>query len=81
MESGLGLVSRSGLKIKFWDKQFNLYSYEFQSLIVYVASFFANIGNYKSFGDTKFIPGLSKVLIGISDTQVTFCLGDVSHLI
>jgi dipeptidyl-peptidase-3 len=34
---------------------------EFQSLIVFVASFFGNMGNYKSFGDTKFIPGLAKV--------------------
>eukprot|EP00058_Branchiostoma_floridae_P003685 XP_002589173.1 hypothetical protein BRAFLDRAFT_124049 [Branchiostoma floridae] len=31
---------------------------EFQALMVYAAGFYSNMGNYKSFGDTKFIPGL-----------------------
>lgn len=29
---------------------------EFQALLVYVAGFYDNGGNYKSFGDAKFIP-------------------------
>ncbi|XP_031572146.1 dipeptidyl peptidase 3-like [Actinia tenebrosa] len=33
---------------------------EFECFLMYVASFYGNIGNYKSFGDTKFIPALSK---------------------
>lgn len=33
----------------------------FQSFMVYVAAFYGNLGNYKSFGDTKFIPAVSKV--------------------
>ncbi|XP_055956733.1 dipeptidyl peptidase 3 isoform X2 [Patella vulgata] len=33
---------------------------EFQSLLIYAAGFYANMGNYKSFGDSKFIPKLSK---------------------
>ena len=32
-----------------------------QSFLMYAAAFYGNIGNYKSFGDTKFIPALSKV--------------------
>ncbi|KAM9301527.1 dipeptidyl peptidase 3 [Gastrophryne carolinensis] len=32
---------------------------EFQGLLAYAAGFFANTGNYKSFGDTKFIPNVS----------------------
>ncbi|XP_056383503.1 dipeptidyl peptidase 3 [Hyla sarda] len=33
---------------------------EYQALLVYTAGFFANMGNYKSFGDTKFIPNIPK---------------------
>ncbi|EDO43060.1 predicted protein [Nematostella vectensis] len=33
---------------------------EFTSFLTYVAAFYGNIGNYKSFGDTKFIPNLPK---------------------
>ncbi|XP_073419365.1 dipeptidyl peptidase 3-like isoform X2 [Dendrobates tinctorius] len=33
---------------------------EYQALLVYTAGFFANMGNYKSFGDTKFVPTVPK---------------------
>jgi hypothetical protein len=32
-----------------------------QAFVIYATAFLANMGNYKSFGDTKFIPGLCKV--------------------
>ena len=31
-----------------------------QAFLVYVAAFFGNVGNYRSFGDTKIIPGCSE---------------------
>ncbi|EDV24047.1 uncharacterized protein TRIADDRAFT_63309 [Trichoplax adhaerens] len=31
---------------------------EFHALLIYSAAFYSNMGNYKSFGDTKFIPGI-----------------------
>ena len=33
----------------------------FQALLMYAAFFFTNMGNYKSFGDTKVVPSLGKV--------------------
>uniref|UniRef100_A0AAQ5Y9X4 Dipeptidyl peptidase 3 n=1 Tax=Amphiprion ocellaris TaxID=80972 RepID=A0AAQ5Y9X4_AMPOC len=38
-----------------------LSSEEYQAFLVYAAGLYANMGNYKSFGDTKFIPNLPKV--------------------
>lgn len=33
---------------------------EFQAFLIYVAGFYGNMGNYKSFGDTKIIPNLEQ---------------------
>ncbi|KAG8437876.1 hypothetical protein GDO86_008539 [Hymenochirus boettgeri] len=33
---------------------------QYQAILVYTAGFFANMGNYKSFGDTKFVPNVPK---------------------
>lgn len=33
---------------------------EFKALLVYAAAFYSNMGNYKGFGDNKFIPGVAK---------------------
>lgn len=32
-----------------------------QNFLIYAAAFYGNLGNYKSFGDTKFVPDLPKV--------------------
>lgn len=34
-----------------------------QNFLIYAAAFYGNLGNYKSFGDTKFVPDLPKVFL------------------
>lgn len=41
-------------------KAAGLSSEEYQAFLVYAAGLYANMGNYKSFGDTKFVPNLPK---------------------
>ncbi|KAK2192933.1 hypothetical protein NP493_20g08016 [Ridgeia piscesae] len=36
---------------------------DFQSFLIYAAGLYGNMGNYKSFGDTKFIPNVTKELL------------------
>lgn len=33
---------------------------EFENFLIFAAAFYGNLGNYKSFGDTKFVPDLPK---------------------
>nr|XP_058946241.1 dipeptidyl peptidase 3-like isoform X1 [Pocillopora verrucosa] len=33
---------------------------DFENFLIYAAAFYGNVGNYKSFGDTKFVPDLPK---------------------
>lgn len=33
-----------------------------QAFLIYVAGFYSNMGNYKSFGDTKFVPNVDQVM-------------------
>jgi dipeptidyl-peptidase-3 len=53
-EETLSSLRQSALTCGLTDDEFN-------SFLVYSAAFFSNLGNYKSFGDTKFIPNLSSV--------------------
>ena len=41
-----------------------------QALVVYAAGFIHNNGNYKGYGDSKFIPDVPKVLLVV----VVYCL-------
>ena len=34
-----------------------------QAFLLYTSSVFSNMSNYKSFGDTKIVPNISKVLL------------------
>uniref|UniRef100_A0A4W6F0T8 Dipeptidyl peptidase 3 n=1 Tax=Lates calcarifer TaxID=8187 RepID=A0A4W6F0T8_LATCA len=45
-----------------------LSSEDYQAFLVYAAGLYANMGNYKSFGDTKFIPNLPKADVWLPET-------------
>ncbi|BFZ07144.1 hypothetical protein BsWGS_10183 [Bradybaena similaris] len=36
---------------------------EQEAFLIYAAAFYCNMGNYKSFGDTKFVPGVDKTKV------------------
>ncbi|CAG5115870.1 unnamed protein product, partial [Candidula unifasciata] len=36
---------------------------EQEAFLIYAAAFYSNMGNYKSFGDTKFVPGVDKAKV------------------
>ena len=46
-----------------------------------MASFYGNMGNYKSFGDTKFIPGLAKVIYNLFISLVAESLVSLAKFI
>lgn len=51
-----------------------------QALVTYAAAFYCNMGNYKGFGDTKFIPGLPKVNVHACALRIklhSHCIGEV----
>lgn len=45
---------------------------EFQALMLYTAGVFTNMGNYKGFGDTKFIPGIERVSCTLVATRLFY---------
>ncbi|PIK55392.1 putative dipeptidyl peptidase 3 [Apostichopus japonicus] len=48
------------LQKKALEKVAGLSAEEFQALLMYCSAFLSNFGNYKSFGDTKFVPDISQ---------------------
>ena len=53
-----------------------------QNFLIFAAAFYGNLGNYKSFGDTKFVPDLPKVfsICHLTDDlllQVTYTLNNL----
>uniref|UniRef100_A0AAY4AM84 Dipeptidyl peptidase 3 n=1 Tax=Denticeps clupeoides TaxID=299321 RepID=A0AAY4AM84_9TELE len=62
---------------------------EYQAFLVYASGLYANMGNYKSFGDTKFIPNLPKFKDLVwhskafqdSPSEVEALWNDCSHLL
>ena len=53
--------------------------FQLQSFLIYAAGLYGNMGNYKSFGDTKFIPNVTKVTI--LEFSVTHSIGSFSECI
>ncbi|KAG1940531.1 dipeptidyl peptidase 3 [Pimephales promelas] len=52
--------AQTPLQLKATATAAGLSAEEYQAFLVYAAGIYANMGNYKSFGDTKFIPNLPK---------------------
>lgn len=46
--------------VRMATEQLGLTAEEVEALMIYAAAFYSNMGNYKSFGDSKFIPNLPK---------------------
>ncbi|EGR29751.1 hypothetical protein IMG5_149350 [Ichthyophthirius multifiliis] len=53
-------IQESTSEIEQKLKTINFSDLQINQIFVYIASFFQNCGNYKSFGDSKFIPEISK---------------------
>lgn len=47
-------------EIKSLAAESGLSEEEFQAMMIFIAGFYSNMGNYKSFGDTKFVPNIPK---------------------
>ena len=68
------LLSRQSLMVLRERVRNKVTKEEYEALMLYAAGVFTNMGNYKSFGDTKFIPGIAKVQFNcMIDQVVTWC--------
>jgi len=45
---------------------------DFKAFLFYSAAFFNNMGNYKSFGDTKFVPDISQVRANLYSEEMLY---------
>lgn len=64
------------LRMRSWNINMVLL---FQALLVYVAGFYCNMGNYKSFGDTKFVPNVDQVWHAFAIAFVAHRIGHVGR--
>jgi len=46
---------------------------EVDAALIYAAAFYGNLGNYKSFGDTKFVPGIGPDRLEVSGSTTQPC--------
>jgi len=55
-----GLFSKEGPNLREKALKDGVSESDFEALLAFAAGFYSNMGNYKSFGDTKIVPGLTK---------------------
>ncbi|XP_021378701.1 dipeptidyl peptidase 3-like [Mizuhopecten yessoensis] len=61
-------------------KDGSLTDHQFQAVMVYASAFYANMGNYKSFGDSKIIPNLPKEKFEALVMKSAACQKDASGM-
>ena len=66
LQNNIGqFCEHKGIKCCFWwhlkYRNMRRIYWTFQAFLIYAAGFYSNMGNYKSFGDTKIVPNVHQV--------------------